>query len=154
MRTSHAISREGVHEFSEVQRVRAPYCTDGQYTRRAGTLQRFPSREAWTRAEGELRRLNGQIAVGFAGDDLRPGKMLAPRFSGVLSAVRLGLQTSGTVNAIVEIRTVVNGLPTTTIIHRLGGGAGGALYGRRVRFGRLHRTAAGAHGWHGLPHHP
>ena len=58
----------------------------------------------------------GQIAAGFGVDDFRPGQTFAPRFSGVLSAVHLGLQTAGTVNAVVEIRPVVNGLPTLTIL--------------------------------------
>jgi hypothetical protein len=58
----------------------------------------------------------GQIAAGFGVDNFRPGQTFAPKFSGVLSAVRLGLQTSGTVPAVVEIRTVINRLPTATIL--------------------------------------
>lgn len=61
---------------------------------------------------------SGQIAAGFGDGPFRPGQTFAPKFSGVLNTVRLGLETvtGNPVSAVAEIRTVTNGLPTTTIL--------------------------------------
>ena len=61
---------------------------------------------------------SGQIAAGFGLSSFRPGQTFSPNFSGVLNTVRLGLETinGNTSNVAAEIRTVSNGLPTTTIL--------------------------------------
>ena len=58
----------------------------------------------------------GQFAAGFGVGDFRPGQTFAPQFTGVLTEVHLGLETNGVVGAIAEIRPVVNGLPTSTVL--------------------------------------
>jgi hypothetical protein len=62
---------------------------------------------------------SGQIAAGFGAPlAFQPGQTFTPQFTGALHAVRLGLETSlgHNVNAVVEIRTTVNGLPAATIL--------------------------------------
>jgi len=58
----------------------------------------------------------GQVAAGFGVGDFRPGQTFAPQFTGVLTEVHLGLETNGVVGAIAEIRPVVNGVPTSTVL--------------------------------------
>ena len=58
----------------------------------------------------------GQIAAGFGVGGFQPGQTFAPAITGVVVSVRLGLETSGVIAAIAEIRPTVNGLPTNTVL--------------------------------------
>ncbi len=59
----------------------------------------------------------GQYAAGYgAGIGFYAGQTFTPKFTGVLSSLRLGLESYGPVGALVEIRTTLNGLPTTTVL--------------------------------------
>lgn len=60
----------------------------------------------------------GQQAAGFLDAEFRPGETFTPKFTGVLTAVRVGLYTVEypTSNAIAEIRVTVNGLPTGAVL--------------------------------------
>lgn len=60
-----------------------------------------------------------QVFGGFSNGSYRPGQIFAPRFRGVLSEVRLGLQTSSpsdTTRVVIEIRTVQGGFPTSVLL--------------------------------------
>jgi len=59
---------------------------------------------------------SGQTAAGFNDGSFRPGQTFAPQFSGQLKEVRLGLFSQGTNDAIVEIRPVAGGVPTSTVL--------------------------------------
>ncbi len=58
----------------------------------------------------------GQVAAGFGVGGFQPGQTFAPSFTGALAAVKLGLQTSGAITAVAEIRPTANGLPTATVL--------------------------------------
>jgi hypothetical protein len=59
---------------------------------------------------------SGVQAAGFDNRPFRPGQTFTPRFGGVLAQVNLGFWSQGSSRAIVEIRTVAGGVPTTTVL--------------------------------------
>jgi len=61
---------------------------------------------------------SGQIAGGFGLTAYRLGQTFTPKFTGVLNAVHLGLETitGSNINTIAEIRPTANGVPTSMVL--------------------------------------
>ena len=72
----------------------------------------------------------GQIAAGFQDGPFFPGQTFTPKLTGALTFVKLGLWSTSAIQAVVEVRTTANGLPTPTVLAQAP--VAGAPYGPGV----------------------